>query len=180
MTQRRIYQSEYPYFVTTKTKDGIWLFDSDQYARRLSREIFKSGRIKGFDILSYQVMPDYLHLLIQYKYQWERTLEKVRSGWGSYRLFLPTERMLSSVRSGIYNEYNISNLIQLIKGNFSRKIHQGNIWQKRFYTRIITNRKYLEIIIHYIKYNPIKAKLPSKYQKMPYQYFDWIYINCFN
>jgi len=62
--------------------------------------------------------------------------------------------------------------MQSIKGNFSRKIHHGNIWQKRFNTRIINNNEYLATIIDYIENNPIKEHLPKKFQQIPYQYFD--------
>lgn len=51
------------------------------------------------------------------------------------------------------------------------------IFQKRFYTRIVHDRKYLETVIEYIKHNPIKAELPSKYHQHPYQYFNWDKIN---
>ena len=126
--------------------------------------------LPSFDVLSYQIMPDHLHLLA-YKHG-DRTLEKVRSG-DNKESPQPTERMLSSVRSG----KNISDLMQSIKGNFSRKIHKGNIWQKRFNTRIINNTQYLETIIEYIRHNPVKAKLPPIYRKMPYQYADWDLIH---
>ena len=77
----------------------------------------------------------------------------------------------------VYNfgqNYNISDLIQSIKGNFSRKLHMGKIWQPRFYTRVVSTRKYLYTVIEYIKYNPVKAELPIKYSKEPYQYFSMV------
>jgi REP element-mobilizing transposase RayT len=46
-------------------------------------------------------------------------------------------------------------------------------FQKRFHTRIISTHQYLETIIKYIKHNPIKDELPTKYHKPPYQYFIW-------
>jgi len=63
--------------------------------------------------------------------------------------------------------------MQSIKGNFSRKIHNGNIWQRRFYHRIINTDEYLAAVIDYIKNNSIKENLPKKFQQRPYQYFDW-------
>lgn len=168
MTQRRIYQEEYPYFVTTRIKNSLWLFDNDKYAGLLSQEIFKSGEIKGFDILCYQIMPDYLHMLVYGNrdhniFFSDRTLESVRSGENMKSLFTKSERTFSKVRSHNNltrsregDKYNISDLMQSIKGNFSQKIHQGNIWQKRFYSRIISNEFYLENAIEYIKQNPIK------------------------
>ena len=65
MTQRRIYQSEYPYFVTFRTKDNYPLFDELKYTALMSEVIFNSCNIKYFDVLSYQIMPDHVHLLTQ-------------------------------------------------------------------------------------------------------------------
>ncbi len=60
----------------------------------------------------------------------DRTLERVRSVGEKSK----PERTFSNVRSGgNVRSTNISDLLQSIKGNFSREIHQGNIWQKRFY-----------------------------------------------
>ena len=81
--------------------------------------------------------------LCLFKFKYERTRGGVRSEVGENRFYPQTKRMLSSVRLGKNNKYNISDLIQSIKGNFSRKIHIGSIWQHRFNTRIINNRKYL-------------------------------------
>jgi len=182
MTQRRIYQNEYPYFVTFRTREGCPLFNETKYAELLSQIMFNACTLKRYDIILYQTMPDHVHLLTQgvisdYRnIKTERTLERVRSG--NVEWFLSqTERTFSNVRSSIKKQYTISDLIQSIKGNFSRELHMGNIWQPRFYTRIINNRKYLETVIQYIKDNPIKEELPKKYHNPPYQYFDWNKIN---
>ncbi len=167
MTQRRINQNRFPYFVTTNTINGEWWFEDDTYAQLLSEEIFVSAKIKGFNVLSYQIMPNHLHILV---YQnGNRTLEKVRFGQVD-NVFLLDERTLSSVRSTKNEEYTISDLMQSIKGNFSRKVHMGNIWQRRFYAEVIDSGQHFQGVINYIKSNPIKDDLPRKYHKMPYQF----------
>ena len=178
MTQRRIYQDEYPYFVTFLTREGYPLFERTKYVELLSKETFVSAQIKRFDVLSYQIMLDHVHILTC-----KRTLEKVRLGddFGrtdiNIECTISTESTLSSVRSDNKHQHTISDLIQSVKGNFSRKVNMGNIWQRRFYARIVDNRKYLEMVVHYIKQNPIKAELPPRYCKFPYQYIDWESIN---
>jgi len=178
MTQRRIYQDEYPYFVTFRTREGYPLFERTKYVELLSKEILVSAQIKRFDVLSYQIMLDHVHILTC-----KRTLEKVHLGDDFDCVDIPferttaAERTLSSVRSDEEGKYTISDLIQSVKGNFSRKVNMGNIWQRRFYARIVDNRKYLEMVVHYIKQNPIKAELPPRYCKFPYQYIDWESIN---
>jgi len=175
MTQRRIYQNEFPYFVTFRTREGFALFEDAETAALLSDIMFNAGALKRYDVLACQNMPDHVHLLTQCIIT-DRTLERVRSGNEEW-ILSQTERTFSNVRSSIKKQHTISDLIQSIKGNFSRELHMGNIWQKRFYTRIITTRKYLRTVIQYIQHNPIKAELSPKYHKLPYQYFIWSLIN---
>jgi len=167
MTQRRIYQNDYPYFITFRIRDNFPLFEDKKMAELLADIMVKAGQLKGFYVLAYQIMPDHVHLLVQCN-NTNRTLEKVRLV-GDENNFYSSERTLSSLRSQL-KQYNISDLRQSIKGNFSRKLHMGNIWQPRFYTCIINTHQYLRTVIEYIQYNPIKAKLPVKYHLLPYQY----------
>lgn len=177
MTQRRIYQVEYPYFVTFRTKDGLLLFEDEKMAGLLADIIHTAGRLKRYIILAYQIMPDHVHLIVQqYRTKYfksDRILERMRSGNMEWSPSQP-ERTFSNVRSiNPKQSFNISDLLQSIKGNFSRKIHQGNIWQKRFYARIVHTNKYFCTVLQYINYNPIKAELPVGFRKKPYQYFHW-------
>lgn len=166
MTQRRIYQDECPYFVTFRTIAHIPFFEKTEYAKLFSDIIFNAGWLKKYRIISYQIMPDHVHLLV-YKNTPARTLESVRSV-----CLINNERALSRVRDDSKKEYTISDLIQSIKGNFSRSLPRGNIWQKRFYHRIVNTDEYFYTVISYIKRNPVKAGLSDKYQKMPYWYLD--------
>jgi REP element-mobilizing transposase RayT len=180
MTQRRIYQEEYPNFVTARTQDNFPLFENIEYAELMRGIILGASAIKRFDLLAFQIMADHLHLLATKKHQTDRMLENMRSAGGMDIEFSP-ERTLSSVRSGVIHktksrkktQFTISDLMQSIKGNFSRVIHQGNIWQPRFYNRLVNTDKYLDTVIQYIISNPIKAKLPNKFHIPPYQYIDW-------
>jgi len=161
--------------VTFRTKKESLLFEKTEYAKLLSEIIFNSGKLKRFDILAYQIMPGHIHLLVNASAPTgttERTLKNVRSVLINKNLHNP-KSTLSMVRYEKNFKYTISDLSQSIKGNFSRKIHMGNLWQRRFYTKIINTHKYLETIIQYIQNNPIMAKLPDKYHKPPYQFFDW-------
>ncbi len=66
--------------------------------------------------------------------------------------------------------------MQSIKGNFSRKLHMGNIWQRRFYVEIVDTDRYFRTVIEYIQHNPVEADLPPKYNKMPYQFIDYLKV----
>ncbi|MBU0707508.1 transposase [Patescibacteria group bacterium] len=173
MTQRRIYQDEYPYFVTFRAKDGYAFFNDSKHTRLLGRIIFKTCEIKCYEVLSYQMMPDHVHLLVNRHPQAQpavvaRQSRKANAGTAA------------SVRSRgkETGDFNITELLHGIKSyyiNELRKKHNipYSIWQKRFYTCIVDSERYLENVIYYIKKNPIKAELPRKYHEMPYQYFNW-------
>lgn len=165
MTQRRIYQDAYPYFVTFNTLGGEPWFEEEKYAKLLNQEMFVSASLKGFLILAFQIMPNHIHLLTG-----KRTLESMRLEDNKST----TERTFSKVRSlKTQNAFTISDFMHSIKGNYSRKLHIGNIWQPRFHTRIVNTRKYLVTITEYIQNNPLKDSLPKQFTKPPCQYFDW-------
>lgn len=171
MSQRRVYQDEFPYFVTTNTRKRKEFFNDIGYARLLYGIILKACKMKNFLVYAFCIMPDHLHLLVEKMRLPHRTLEKVRWGGEEKVIFSHFQSTLSSVR--VKYEYNISDLMQSIKGNFSRQIHIGNIWQPRFNSRIIDNDESLQNILEYIENNPINTGLPRKYNKHPYMYFNW-------
>ncbi|MDD5342322.1 MAG: transposase [Patescibacteria group bacterium] len=193
MTQRRIYQDEYPYFVTFRTNEGLPFFEDIKYTRLLSRVIFKTCNIKCFDVISYQIMPDHIHLLVMKN---TRAQPAVVARGRTYMTAV-VARQIKNVRHKTTNAgtaarvrngeredggYNITDLLHGIKSYFINELRKKHdipytIWQRRFYTRIINNDEYFKAVLNYIKRNPIKGSLPSKYHKSPYQYFNWDIIS---
>jgi REP element-mobilizing transposase RayT len=166
MTQRRIYQEQCPYFVTFRIKEGFPLFEEIKIADLLSKIIFNAGRLKQYDILAYQIMPDHVHVLVAYNPRAQASLPALTLLNGR----APAEGCARG-------KYNISQFMHTIKSYFCDQIRDQfgidyPIFQKRFYTRIVTTQKYFNTVIQYILYNPIKAKLPNKFQKFPYQFID--------
>jgi len=167
MTQRRILQNEFPYFVTFRTQEGYPLFDKTKYAELLSKVIFKTSLIKRYDVLAYQIMPDHVHLLTYNKFRAHPAVGALRSKMGSAGTAARARRIL-----------NISKLIHGIKSFYYSQISDQydinfRFFQPRFYSRIVNSQEYLKNTIHYIKINLIKENLPSKYHLPPYQYFGW-------
>jgi REP element-mobilizing transposase RayT len=174
MTQRRIYQEEYPYFVTFRIQEGFGLFDDVKYAELMARIIIKTCTIKGYDVLAWQIMPDHVHLLTYNKKHQAHPAEgALHSKMGSAGTAARARRRC----------FTVSDIMHGIKSYYCDQIRDQYgvdypIFQKRFYSRIVNNHKYLRTVIEYIKHNPIKAELSRKYQKLPYQYFDWDRINA--
>jgi REP element-mobilizing transposase RayT len=142
MTQRRIYQEEYPYFITTNTLGRHNLFENTYFAAELYNTILKVCRKLHYPIYSFCIMPDHLHLLL------------------GTTININISEVLQQIKS-IYTK----NLRE--KYNFNHPI-----WQKRFNSRIVDSEERLINTINYILYNPIKGGLDKKYQSEPYIYLN--------
>ena len=78
-----------------------------------------------------------------------------------------------------FGKHNISYIMQMIKGSFSRKINkinnkEGNIWQRRFYDECILNNTELINKLEYMHNNPVKANLvtaPEEYYYSSYNHY---------
>ena len=62
------------------------------------------------------------------------------------------------------SKFNLSFIMQMIKGSFSRKINKlnqgrGHLWQKRYYDEAIRGERQLTQQIDYVHQNPVKAGL---------------------
>ena len=171
MTQRRIYQNEFPYFITFLTRNRVPLFEKDGYAKLLSKIMFNACMLKRYDIISYQIMPDHVHLLV-----YQNNIIK-------NNIVNPSEGALYSKKDSTGRDacalggYNISQLIHTIKSFYCNQIRDKydinySVFQRRFYICIINTHSYLYTVIEYIQCNPIKAELSVKYQRLPYQYYN--------
>ena len=78
--------------------------------------------------------------------------------------------------------FNLSFIMQMIKGSFSRKINKlndvkGHIWQRRYYDEVIRGEGQLIRQLDYLHYNPVEAGLvssPAKYNFSSFkQYHDF-------
>lgn len=142
MTQRRIYQEEFPYFITTNTLKRQKIFENTHFAVELYDTILKLCRKLHCPVYAFDIMPDHLHILIG-------TMAKIN-----------ISNILQQIKS-IYTK----NLRE--KYNFNRPI-----WQKRFNSRIVDSEERLRNTVNYILNNPIKAGLDKKYQEKPYIYIN--------
>lgn len=176
MSQRSFCQSDYPYFVTTKTRYNYGLFADKFYANQVARCIFHACNIKEVILYAFCIMPDHVHLLIKLqKHNLQNRAPFPRCDQNKHRTL---ERVrCDEVDGGKHGGYNLSNFMQSMKGTFSRQIFNGIAWQKRFNYRIVDNYKRLDNTLKYIENNPKKADLPEQFLRLPYMYFNRIKIN---
>jgi len=184
LTQRRVYQTEYPYFITTVTVGRVCLFQAERAAELLAEIIHESCIMHQFILLAFCIIPDHVQIMVEpterindgwrraYSPQQERArrvissqraLEKARCMGNNLQ-----QRGLSSPRCG--EQHTVSCLMQSIKGTFSRAMHRGRIWQPRFYFRIVKSERQYENTFQYIRYNYQKHDLPERFGQKPYVY----------
>ncbi len=101
------------------------------------RILKKNSDAFDFRVLSYCLMPNHYHLLVDMK----------------------NENLSEAVKS----------LNQNYAQYFNRKYERvGGLWQGRFKSRCVRDKKYLETLVKYIEQNPIKAGITSKPGEYPW------------
>ncbi|MFZ6035880.1 MAG: transposase [Patescibacteria group bacterium] len=186
MTQRRIYQVEYPYFVTFRTREGFRVFEERARAALLVRIMRQTCRMKGYNLLGWQIMLDHVHILIH------QLGTAPTAGCGGRNDNIPRAHPAVGARlhhakrcagtAARARRFSISDLLHGIKSYYCKELRTHHnitfpFFQLRFYTRIVTTDEYFRTIIRYLIFNPIKAELPKSYRRIPYQYVDWKMVN---
>jgi hypothetical protein len=196
MTQRAI-DGNFVYFVTANVKDRRWYFVLPELANKLGQAIQTCCHMKRFELLAYCILPNHIHLLVRKlqlgETETQCTLESAR--WGGtmseseylfpYRrlsvrqcgpdqrfLPIPPHRRLSSRRCASDQRYSLSNLMQSIKGSFSRTLPLGTFWQHRSYFRVIDSTECLRNVVSYIRFNYRKMDLPRRCGQSPFVFFN--------
>jgi REP element-mobilizing transposase RayT len=181
MIQRRIYQNECPYFITFNTAKGEPVFEEKELAQALALTMRNAAWLKGWTILAYQIMPNHIHLLVQQNHYAEidgnRAAAESRARGIMITPVFPAQVSVPALGKPS-KQPNISDFMYTVKSYFLetlRKHHDihHSIWQSRFNSRIVNTEKYLTTVVEYIQYNPTKDRLPKRYTKPPYRYFDW-------
>jgi len=67
MSQRRIYQCAFPYFITFNVFDNELMFTDISKAEMLHKIILNAGGLKGHFVYQFCIMPDHVHILCQTK-----------------------------------------------------------------------------------------------------------------
>lgn len=153
------YDLSYISFITTVTKNRRPLFLNPKLAERLGTMIQMACRSKGFVTLAYTILPEHLHLLVCSTALIERASEKTRS---------------TEVEGGFSKppEFTVGNLMQSIKGTFSRTLGPGPSWQPGYFNWYVTDPRDLLRITNYVMNNYRKTNLPDYFGREPYVWID--------
>jgi len=125
--------------IATVVKDKLHKLDGDKYV-----------------LLSYCIMPNHVHLLLDMSIQLQDTE-------GNFRKETPEEYV------------QLSQIMQSIKGGTAYEANKllgrkGTFWQKDSYDHYIRNQKELSNVVNYIAMNPVKAKLVERFQDFSHTY----------
>lgn len=181
MTQRRIYQDNFPYLITSCVYNGIWFFEKRKHTKLLYPIIIKACQLKSFDFYAFCILPNHLHLLVKQKTS-ATTEGCAVDCWGypnpTAQASLPHSTAQASLPAPAETNYNISNLMHSVKSYFAKEIRDRygvdyKIWQTRFNFRIIDTSLRFENTVNYIQYNYKKINLSNKYSEHPFLYMDW-------
>jgi len=141
---KRFYVENAAYFVTTVTNNRSEIFRNPKNCKLLLVTIEYFKLMLDYKLYGFCIMPDHLHLIIH-----------------------PCGR------------YDFSYIMKMIKGSFSRKLNkindkEGQIWQKGFYDKCITDSLQLILSLEYMHNNPVKAGLvtsPEEYLYSSYNHY---------
>ncbi|MBI3597574.1 MAG: transposase [Nitrospirae bacterium] len=142
MTQRRIYQTEFPYFVTTAVRSRLPFFEDDHHATLLQAVILDRTAALHCDLFGYATLLDHVHLLI--KPSEEANISKIM------------QQIKSSAARNLRLHANVLE----------------KFWQPRFNFRIVNDEKRFRNTVAYLSNNHLKHGLNAKYARSPYLYID--------
>lgn len=149
MTQRRIYQTEFPYFVTTAVKSRLPFFEDVHHATLLQAAILDRTASLHCDLFGYATLLDHVHMLI--KPSEEANISKVM------------QQIKSSTARNLRLNANVLE----------------KFWQPRFNFRIVDSHQRFRNTVAYLSNNHVKHGLDGKYSKAPYLYLNDELINRF-
>lgn len=170
MSQRVIYQDALPYFITTVVHGRKAEFVREDRAKIMANIIRQGCEMKRFHLMGFAIIPDHVHFLVlkmrvHDENATARPFQPARSNPSMVARSNPTQPARLNSSEAVPN---ISNLVQCIKGFYSRQVHEGKFWQSRYYSRIIDTDEYLANVISYLQGNYLKHELDDKYSQWPY------------
>ncbi|MFK8005701.1 MAG: transposase [Saprospiraceae bacterium] len=138
-----------------KVYNGVRYLESEKVAQIVMKKIHQyDGEL--YDLLSYCIMPNHVHLLIDTAIQLNG---------------LKNESEINEE-----NYIQLDKIMKLIKGGSSYEINRflgrtGAFWQRESYDHYVRNGKELVNIIWYIVRNPVKGRLVLEWEDFEYTYW---------
>jgi len=141
------------YHIYNRAAEKRIIFYTEKDYSRFIEKIFFYKQILKIKILSYVILPNHFHLLLE------------EPDMPTPRVTHPTGRKISIP--------NISKFVSLLSNSYTKyfnynKNHSGRLFEGPFKSKIVDNDLYLQKLIAYINLNPIKHKLVENIKDWPY------------
>lgn len=142
MTQRRIYQTGFPYFVTTVVEKRLPFFLDERYALFLQVAIPDRTAALHCNLFGYAILPDHVHLLL-------KPSEKAN-----------VSKIMQQIKSSAARNLRLH-------AHFFEKF-----WQSRFNFRVVDSDERFQNTVAYLSSNYRKHGLTERYSGIPYLYLN--------
>ncbi|MFC5410330.1 transposase [Larkinella bovis] len=111
----------------------------------------------AYDLIAYCIMPNHVHLLVDFAVQLENWEETTQPGRQNYQ--------------------QLYTVLQQIKGHTAHQANKmlgrsGAFWQPESYDHVVRSKQELKNIVHYILQNPVQAGLVTDWRHWPYNYLN--------
>jgi putative transposase len=129
--------SDAPYFLTLCTHEKQAYFQKPQAAQCIADEInYRANTAQEILVFAYCIMPDHLHLLLQFNERYGKTLQNWVTAFKRH-----TTRLLNQLE-------NIAPL-----------------WQRNFYDHVVRTDESMKGIAEYIVHNPVRKNMVGDWQE---------------
>lgn len=147
------------YHTYNRSTEKRTIFYTEKDYNRFLNKMFFYSQETGVNILSYAILPNHFHLLLK------EPTAKVGDLEGRTEISKFMAQLLNSYTK--YFNYN--------------KEHSGRIFQGPFKSKLIKDDPYLQNIIIYINFNPVKHKIVMNINDWPYtshhEFFNKVFGN---
>ncbi|MDZ7720671.1 MAG: transposase [Balneolaceae bacterium] len=140
----KIYETEYPYFLTSSIVDGIPLFANPKITEIIFEALQFLQNSRDVDLYAYVIMENHIHFIACHD-----DLSKILQNFKSYT----ARQMIDFLKRGNY--HRLLNQIKLAKLEFKRQ-SKYQVWQEGSHPKQITTHKMMIQKIEYIHNNPVE------------------------
>ena len=162
---RNISLEGYAYFITTKIKDYIKVFETKPYFDILIENLNFYRRKFGFKLWGYVIMPEHIHLMIHLGDR--NDLSKIMEEFKRYTSKQILKQLMKDKKSHLIKLFTIAN----------PKKEKHMVWEEGFRGLGIRSERVSNIKMNYIHNNPVKRGLVEKPEDYTYSSYRNYYCD---
>ena len=159
------YFEKFDEFLDKHYHGPTWMRD-ERIAELIATAIqYRNG--KEYDLISYCIMPNHVHLVISFVENVEQTS------------VCSKQNDRTEVQSTApYQNYELASVLRKLKGSTAREANKilrrsGAFWQHESYDHVVRDAKELDRVIWYVLNNPVKAGLATELGKWRWKYSNF-------